>query len=177
MTKSTAEAAQLCPASGLAASRHPETHAGLKVTRPRCKLLRSGLRRSAGLVSRINLIVSIGSPPLTLSFSADLPASPLQYQCGPVDFPCSPRLLKKGPASRPCHDRPAVRPRPQSSASPRPPAAQKPQGKKKKEKKKEGKQTPPRTLPSPTPAHLPPLQVSGDGSRGMGGGVRFGTRY
>ena len=61
--------------------------------------------------------------------SADLPASALQYQCGPVDYPCSPQLAKKGPTPRPCHDRPAIKPRPQPSSSPRPQTAQKPQGK------------------------------------------------
>lgn len=60
-------------------------------------------------------------------FSADLPASSLQYPHGPVNYLCSPRLAKKGPTPRPCHDRPAVKPRPQPST--RPPAAQKPQGK------------------------------------------------
>lgn len=61
-------------------------------------------------------------------FSPDLPASSLQYQCGSVDYLCSPRLVKKGPTPRPCHDRPAIKPRPQPSTSPRPPTAQKPQG-------------------------------------------------
>ncbi|XP_068609538.1 faciogenital dysplasia [Brachionichthys hirsutus] len=59
--------------------------------------------------------------------ATDLPASSLQYQCGSVDYLCSPRLAKKGPSPRPCHDRPAIKPRPQSSTSPRRPTNQKPQ--------------------------------------------------
>ncbi|XP_060931073.1 faciogenital dysplasia [Limanda limanda] len=59
--------------------------------------------------------------------ATDLPASALQYQCGPLDYPCSPQLVKKGPTPRPWHDRPAIKPRPQPSSSPRPQTAQKPQ--------------------------------------------------
>ncbi|XP_058498897.1 LOW QUALITY PROTEIN: faciogenital dysplasia [Solea solea] len=59
--------------------------------------------------------------------TTDLPASSLQYQCGSVDYLCSPPLVKKGPTTRPCHDKPAIKPRPQSCTSPRPPTAQKPQ--------------------------------------------------
>nr|XP_019951505.1 PREDICTED: FYVE, RhoGEF and PH domain-containing protein 3-like [Paralichthys olivaceus] len=59
--------------------------------------------------------------------ATDLPASALQYQCGSVDYLCSPQLVKKSPTPRPCHDRPAIKPRPQSSSSPRPQTAQKPQ--------------------------------------------------
>ncbi|XP_067383391.1 faciogenital dysplasia isoform X4 [Channa argus] len=58
--------------------------------------------------------------------ATDLPAPPLQYQCGSVDYLCSPRLVKKN-TTRPCHDRPAIKPRPQPSTSPKPPTAQKPQ--------------------------------------------------
>ncbi|XP_005749123.1 faciogenital dysplasia isoform X2 [Pundamilia nyererei] len=57
----------------------------------------------------------------------DLPASPLQYQCGSVDYLCSPRLIKKGPTPRPCHDKPPIKPRPQPPTSPRTLTAQKPQ--------------------------------------------------
>ncbi|XP_077368187.1 faciogenital dysplasia [Festucalex cinctus] len=54
--------------------------------------------------------------------ATDLPAAPIQYQYGSADCPSSPRLLKKGS----CHEKPAVKPRPQQSASPKLPVAQKP---------------------------------------------------
>ena len=111
---------------------HPETHTELKVVHLRCTALHrcSGITPGCKCVFRwISLFWSI---PWSFSnfplFSPDLPASSLQYQCGPVDYLCSPRLVKKGPTPRPCHDRPAIKPRPQPSTSPRPPTAQKPQG-------------------------------------------------
>ncbi|XP_045063158.1 FYVE, RhoGEF and PH domain-containing protein 3-like isoform X1 [Coregonus clupeaformis] len=60
-----------------------------------------------------------------VSASTDIPPSSLQCQCGSVDFLCSPRLAKKDlPPPRPCHGRPAVKPRPQLTATP---TSQKPQ--------------------------------------------------
>lgn len=113
--------------------RHPETHTELKVTHLQhyhCTPLHqcSRIALGCGFCVSMNLIILIGALILSLS-SPDLPASSLQYQCGSVDYLCSPRLVKKGPTPRPCHDRPAIKPRPQPSASPRPPTAQKPQGK------------------------------------------------
>lgn len=113
--------------------RHPETHTELKVTHLQhyhCTPLHqcSRIALGCGFCVSMNLIILIGTLILSLS-SPDLPASSLQYQCGSVDYLCSPRLVKKGPTPRPCHDRPAIKPRPQPSASPRPPTAQKPQGK------------------------------------------------
>lgn len=112
--------------------RHPETHTELKVTHLQhyhCTPLHqcSRIALGCGFCVSMTLIILIGALLLSLS-SPDLPASSLQYQCGSVDYLCSPRLVKKGPTPRPCHDRPAIKPRPQPSASPRPPTAQKPQG-------------------------------------------------
>ncbi|KAM6977532.1 LOW QUALITY PROTEIN: faciogenital dysplasia [Aplochiton taeniatus] len=60
--------------------------------------------------------------------ATDLPAAPLQYQCGSVDFLCSPRLEKKAPPPRPCQGRTAVKPHPQPpNNTPKTAAAQKPQ--------------------------------------------------
>ncbi|XP_014000898.1 FYVE, RhoGEF and PH domain-containing protein 3 isoform X1 [Salmo salar] len=54
-----------------------------------------------------------------VSATTDLPPSSLQCQCGSVDFQCSPRLAKKDlPPPRQCHVRPAVKPRPQPTATP-----------------------------------------------------------
>lgn len=123
------------PPCSLSAGGRPETNTELKVVHlqhchctplHRCSRIRPGL----GCVCFFFLDEShYIDQYLILSFSPDLPASSLQYQCGSVDYLCSPRLVKKGPTPRPCHDRPAIKPRPQPSTSPRPPTTQKPQGK------------------------------------------------
>ncbi|KAM8864203.1 faciogenital dysplasia isoform 2-T2 [Spinachia spinachia] len=107
------------------------------------------------------------------SCCSDLPASSLQYQCGPVDFLCSPLLAKKGQAPRQCHDRPAVKPRPQPCTSPRPPTAQKPQVPPKPShllalgQDKKPKRIPPppsRPLPAPPPPPKPKPGLAPPGS-------------
>ncbi|XP_041656139.1 faciogenital dysplasia [Cheilinus undulatus] len=104
--------------------------------------------------------------------ATDLPASSLQYQCGSVDYLCSPRLVKKIPTPRQCHDRPAIKPRPQSSTSPRPPTAQKPQVPPKPThllalgQDKKPKRIPPapsRPLPAPPPPPKPKPGVTPPG--------------
>ncbi|XP_029362096.1 faciogenital dysplasia [Echeneis naucrates] len=108
--------------------------------------------------------------------ATDLPASSLQYSCGSVDYLCSPRLVKKGPTPRPCHDRPAIKPRPQPSTSPRSPTAQKPQVPPKPAhllalgQDKKPKRIPPapsRPLPAPPPPTKPkPTRIpSGPGAQ------------
>ncbi|XP_071401056.1 FYVE, RhoGEF and PH domain-containing protein 3-like isoform X1 [Centroberyx affinis] len=96
--------------------------------------------------------------------AVNLPPSSLQYQCGSVDYLCSPRLVKKGPTPRPCHDRPAIKPRPQPSTSPRLTTAQKPQVPPKPQhllalgQDKKPKRIPPapsRPLPAPPPPPKP----------------------
>ncbi|XP_056131348.1 faciogenital dysplasia [Lampris incognitus] len=102
--------------------------------------------------------------------ATDLPPSSLQYPCGSVDYLCSPRLVKKGPAPRPCPNRPAVKPRPQPTTSPRLSTAQKPQVPPKPThllalgQDKKPKRIPPapsRPLPAPPPPPKPkPGQTS-----------------
>ncbi|XP_040910070.1 faciogenital dysplasia isoform X1 [Toxotes jaculatrix] len=110
--------------------------------------------------------------------ATDLPASSLQYQCGSVDYLCSPRLVKKGPSPRPCHDRPAIKPRPQPSASPRPPTVQKPQvppkpahllalGQDKKPKRIPPAPSRPLPAPPPPPKPKPNLTAPGPGAQGQ----------
>ncbi|XP_076022473.1 faciogenital dysplasia [Genypterus blacodes] len=102
------------------------------------------------------------------------PASPLPYPCGSADYLCSPRPVKKGPTPRPCHDRPAIKPRPQPSTSPRLPTAQKPQVPPKPQhllalgQDKKPKRIPPapcRPLPAPPP---PPKPKPGPTAPGLG---------
>ncbi|XP_008317601.1 faciogenital dysplasia [Cynoglossus semilaevis] len=61
------------------------------------------------------------------SSAADLPVSSLPYQCGPAGRLSSPPLVKRSPGPRTCHQKPAIKPRPQTSTTPRPPSTQKPQ--------------------------------------------------
>ncbi|XP_035995117.1 faciogenital dysplasia [Fundulus heteroclitus] len=108
--------------------------------------------------------------------ATDLPASSLQYSCGSVDYLCSPRLAKKGPTTRPCHDKPAVKPRPQTSTLPRPPTAQKPQvppkpahllalGQDKKPKRIPPPPSRPLPAPPPPPKPKPCLSPAGLGAQ------------
>ncbi|XP_054902221.1 faciogenital dysplasia isoform X1 [Poeciliopsis prolifica] len=110
------------------------------------------------------------------SSSTDLPASSLQYSCESVDYLCSPRLAKKGPTTRPCHDKPAIKPRPQTSTLPRPPTAQKPQvppkpahllalGQDKKPKRIPPAPSRPLPAPPPPPKPKPCLSPTGQGAQ------------
>ncbi|XP_028309972.1 faciogenital dysplasia isoform X2 [Gouania willdenowi] len=106
----------------------------------------------------------------------DLSGSSLPYQCGPVEYLCSPRLQKNGPTPRQCHNRPAIKPRPQSSTSPRPPVAQKPQvppkpphllalGQDKKPKRIPPAPSRPLPAPPPPPKPKPALTPPGLGAQ------------
>ncbi|XP_038128437.1 faciogenital dysplasia isoform X1 [Cyprinodon tularosa] len=108
--------------------------------------------------------------------ATDLPPSSLQYQCGSVDYLCSPRLAKKGPTTRPCPDKPAIKPRPQTSTLPRPPTAQKPQvppkpahllalGQDKKPKRIPPAPSRPLPAPPPPPKPKPCLSATGLGAQ------------
>ncbi|MED6241549.1 hypothetical protein ATANTOWER_019078, partial [Ataeniobius toweri] len=105
-----------------------------------------------------------------------LTASSLQYSCGSVDYLCSPRLAKKGPTTRPCHDKPAIKPRPQTSTLSRPPTAQKPQvppkpahllalGQDKKPKRIPPAPSRPLPAPPPPPKPKPCLSPTGLGAQ------------
>ncbi|KAK5603477.1 hypothetical protein CRENBAI_006483 [Crenichthys baileyi] len=105
-----------------------------------------------------------------------LTASSLQYSCGSVDYLCSPRLTKKGPTTRPCHDKPAIKPRPQTSTLSRPPTAQKPQvppkpahllalGQDKKPKRIPPAPSRPLPAPPPPPKPKPCLSPTGLGAQ------------